>query len=70
MTARDIMTKNSPDDDLQVAIKLMESKQIRRLPAMDSQKTMIGMLILGDISDKVNSDLSGEVLRAVSGHHS
>jgi CBS domain-containing protein len=74
MTARDVMTKNvvccSPDDDLQAAIKLMESKQIRRLPMMNDQKTMIGMLSLGDISHKVNRDLSGEVLRAVSGHHS
>jgi CBS domain-containing protein len=74
MTARDIMTKNvvccSPDDDLQAAIKLMESTKIRRLPVMDDQKTMIGMLSLGDISHKVNRDLSGEVLRAVSGHHS
>jgi hypothetical protein len=30
---------------------------------------MVGMLSLGDISHKVRKDLSGEVLRAVSGHH-
>jgi CBS domain-containing protein len=74
MTAKDVMTKNvvccSPEDDLQTAIKLMESKQIRRLPVMDSQRKMISILSLGDISHKVSRDLSGEVLRAVSGHHS
>lgn len=74
MTAKDVMTKSvvccSPDDDLQAAIKLMESKRIRRLPVMDSQRNMIGILSLGDISHKVNRDISGEVLRAVSGHHS
>ena len=74
MVAKDVITKKvvccSPDDDLQAAVKLMESKQIRRLPVMDSQKTIVGMLSLGDISHKVNKDFSGEVLRAVSGHHS
>jgi CBS domain-containing protein len=60
----------SPDDDLQAAIKLMESKQIRRLPVVDCQKAMMGMLSLGDISHAVNTELSGKVLRAVTGHHS
>lgn len=73
MTAQDVMTKDvvccSPDDDVEVAIEAMEAKQIRRLPVTDSHKTMIGMLSLGDISHKVRQDLSGEVLRAVSGHH-
>jgi len=73
MTARDIMTKKviccSPDDDIDVAIEVMESKHIRRLPVTDSHKTMIGMLSLGDVSHKVKKELSGEVLRAVSGHH-
>ena len=73
MTANDVMTKDvvccSPDDDIQVAIETMEAKQIRRLPVTDSHKTMIGMLSLGDISHKVSKELSGEMLRAVSGHH-
>jgi len=59
----------SPDDDIDVAIEVMESKHIRRLPVTDSHKTMIGMLSLGDVSHKVKKELSGEVLRAVSGHH-
>jgi CBS domain-containing protein len=73
MTAKDVMTKDvvccSPDDDVQIAIEAMEAKQIRRLPVTDSHKTMIGMLSLGDISHNVSKELSGEVLRAVSGHH-
>lgn len=67
------MTKDvtccSPDDDVTVAIKAMEAKKIRRMPVTDSHRTMIGMLSLGDISHKVSKELSGEVLRAVSGHH-
>jgi len=73
LTAKDIMTKDvvccSPDDDVKVAIGVMETKKIRRLPVTDSHKAMVGMLSLGDISHKVGKELSGEVLRAVSAHH-
>lgn len=73
MTAQNVMTKNvvccSPDDDVEAAIQVMERKQIRRLPVIDAQNSMIGMLSLGDISHQVSSNLCGEVLRAVSGHH-
>ena len=58
----------SPDDDVTVAIKVMEAKKVRRMPVTDSHKTMVGMLSLGDISHKVGNRLSREVLRAVSGH--
>jgi CBS domain-containing protein len=73
LTAENVMTSNvvccSPEDDIEVAIDVMESKKIRRLPVTDVHRNMIGMLSLGDISHKVNKELSGEVLRAVSAHH-
>jgi CBS domain-containing protein len=73
LTAQDIMTKNviscSPEDDIAVAVKAMETKKVRRLPVTDSQRGMVGMLSLGDVSHKLNKELSGEVLRAVSAHH-
>jgi CBS domain-containing protein len=73
VAAKDVMTKDvsccSPDDDVTVAIKAMETKKIRRMPVTDSHKAIIGMLSLGDISHKVSNQLSAEVLRAVSGHH-
>jgi CBS domain-containing protein len=73
MTAQEVMTKDvvccSPDDDIEVAIEVMESNQIRRLPVADSHKIMVGMLSLGDISHKVKKELSGEVLCSVSAHH-
>jgi CBS domain-containing protein len=73
MTAQDVMTRDvvccSADDDVEIAIDVMEAKQVRRLPVTDSHKNMVGMLSLGDISHKVSKDLSAEVLRAVSGHH-
>jgi hypothetical protein len=41
-----------------------------RLPIRDSQKNLVGMLSLGDISQIAKSDLAGEVLPAVTGHQS
>ncbi|WP_342240807.1 CBS domain-containing protein [Inquilinus sp. OTU3971] len=73
LTVREVMTKNvtccSSDDDIATAIKVMEERKVRRLPVMDSNKNLIGMLSLGDLSHKVAKDLSGQVLSAVSAHH-
>lgn len=73
MTANDVMTRDvvscSADDDISQTIEMMEAKQIRRMPVVNSHKGLVGMLTLGDISHKVGKDLSGELLRAVSGHH-
>jgi CBS domain-containing protein len=73
LTAKDVMTSDvvccSADDDVEIAIDVMEAKQIRRLPVTDNRRNMIGMLSLGDISHKVSKELSAEVLRAVSDHH-
>ncbi|SFQ20414.1 CBS domain-containing protein [Tranquillimonas alkanivorans] len=52
------------------AIHLMEQRQIRRLPVLDENKRMVGMLSLGDISHAVARELAGEAIRSVSAHHS
>ena len=57
------------DEDLDDATRIMESKKVRRLPVIDGNKRMVGMLSLGDISHADKSKLSGQVLQAVSGHH-
>ncbi len=73
MTAQDIMSENvvccSPEDDVDAAVELMERSQIRRLPVIEAQGGMIGMLSLGDISHQAGAKISSEVLRAVSAHH-
>jgi len=73
LTAEDVMTPHvaccNPNDDLARAITAMKKKRIRRLPVVDKAKGIVGMLSLGDISRKAGRTLSGEVLRAVSGHH-
>ena len=73
LTARDVMT--SPivycrtDEDIGDAVRIMEDKAIRRLPVINGQKRMVGMLALGDIADCAPRDMSAEVVQAVSAHH-
>lgn len=73
LTAEKVMTKGiiycKADEDIEDAIRLMESKKIRRLPVIDDKKRMVGMLSLGDVSHAVVRNLSGEVISAVSAHH-
>lgn len=73
LTARDVMTGPivwcMDDEDLDDAARIMESKRIRRLPVIDRNKRMVGMLSLGDVSHAGKPNLSGELLQAVSAHH-
>jgi len=73
LTARDVMTKGivycRDGEDLDDALRIMESKKIRRLPVIDDKKRMVGMLSLGDVSHSASHELSGELMAAVSAHH-
>ncbi len=73
LTARDVMTQGivwcHDSDDVDKAADLMESRQIRRLPVIDKDKRMVGMLSLGDISHAASPKLTAEVTKAVSAHH-
>ena len=55
------------DQSVQSAAKLMEEKQIRRLPVFDRSERAIGMVSLGDLAVRNHDNrLSGEVLERVS----
>ena len=73
LTARDVMSKPiiycRADDNLELAIRIMEKNKIRRLPVIDKDKRLVGILALGDISEIVGQDAAGEVMRSVSAHH-
>lgn len=73
LTAGDIMSKPiaycHADEAIEDAIRLMESRQIRRLPVINERKRMVGMLSIGDISQGGRRDLTAEVVGAVSSHH-
>jgi CBS domain-containing protein len=73
LTARDVMSKGifycSDTEELEDALRIMEQKQVRRLPVVNDKKRMVGMLSLGDIAHVASHELSGEVTAAVSAHH-
>jgi CBS domain-containing protein len=53
-TARDVMTAEihccRDDDDLAKAARHMEELKVRRLPVINKNKRMVGILSLGDVS--------------------
>lgn len=73
LTARDVMTSGiiycRDNEELADALRIMENKSIRRLPVINEDKRMVGMLSIGDIADAASHELSGEVIAAVSAHH-
>jgi CBS domain-containing protein len=73
LTAKDVMTKGvvwcHDTDDLSDAAHLMESKKIRRLPVIDANKRMVGMISLGDVSHAASQKIAAELTKAVSAHH-
>lgn len=73
LTAKDVMTKGivwcRDADDVSHAANIMQSKQIRRLPVIDNNKRMVGILSLGDLSHATTERTAAAVTRAVSEHH-
>ena len=73
MTARDVMSGPilycRTEEDIDDAARLMEMHQVRRLPVIDENKRMVGMLSLGDIASATGAELTGEVTQSVAQHH-
>jgi CBS domain-containing protein len=73
LTARDVMTGPilycRADEDVEDAVRIMEEHEVRRLPVINENKRMVGMLSMGDIADCASRDLTAEVTRAVADHH-
>jgi len=54
------------DDDLQTVLDAMGSKQIRRLPVLDKDDRLVGVVSLGDLSIRVKEKYAGEALEEIS----
>ena len=71
--ARDVMTIGihccREDDDLGKAVRHMEELQVRRLPVINKNKRMVGILSLGDVSNFAPGDLLSKYVKSVSAHH-
>ena len=56
----------SEDDSLDAATGKMEAGMIRRLPVLDRQGTLVGMLSLGDLATKGDVSEAGATLSDIS----
>lgn len=69
-TVADVMSKDAAfcfdDQDVAAVAPIMETKKIHRLPVMDHDRRVVGLLSLTDIALRGSQALSGEVLKAVS----
>ena len=54
------------DDDLKTVLDAMGTKQIRRLPVLDKDDRLVGVVSLGDLSTRVKEKYSGEALEDIS----
>jgi CBS domain-containing protein len=68
---RDVMTPNIiycyEDQLVTEAVRLMEDNRIRRLPVLNRDKRLVGIVSLGDLAVKTgDEELTGEVLEQVS----
>lgn len=54
------------DEDLKDVLKCMSDKQIRRLPILDNDNRLVGVVSLGDLSTRVKEKYAGEALEEIS----
>lgn len=73
LTAQDVMTKGvvccRDTEKVRDVMRTMETKQIRRIPVVDENSHVVGMISLGDISQGLSNKATGEVTKAVAAHH-
>jgi CBS domain-containing protein len=71
--ARDVMSAGIvfclERHELDEAARLMESRRVRRLPVINANKRMTGILSLGDLYNAAPRTVSKEAMQAVSAHH-
>jgi CBS domain-containing protein len=70
VTIREVMSPGIvyiyDDQDVEEAARLMEVKQIRRLPVLNRDKRLVGIVSLGDLAVEAGMVLSGEALKEIS----
>jgi CBS domain-containing protein len=67
---RDVMSQGvvavHADQEVEEAVRMMEERQIRRLPVINRGGRLVGIVSLGDIATSSNPAFSGMALREVS----
>ncbi len=70
MQAQEVMSTEvgtvKQDDDVQNVTKVMEKHQVRRVPVVDENGMMCGMVAQADIALKTNDKMTGNVVEDIS----
>jgi len=54
------------DDDVQLVAQRMGEEQVRRLPVIDSEERLVGIVSLGDLARETNPQTAEQALEGVS----
>ena len=70
MPVREVASKDPitlhPDDDLSDALRLMASHQVRRLPVVDEDSRLVGIVAQADIASEAKEKAVGEMVEDIS----
>lgn len=70
LTASDCMSKPvttvTPDTSVEECCRIMEEKQIRRIPVVDADNALCGIVALADLALQATHGVAGEVVKEVS----
>jgi CBS domain-containing protein len=55
-----------PHQDLDEALRLMAKHQVRRLPVVEEDGKLVGIVSQADVARRVDSDTAGDVVREIS----
>ena len=65
LMSNDVICARIDEDCFEVASRMSEA-QVRRLPVIDEQKQLCGIVSLGDLSRETDNDTAGQALEGVS----
>jgi CBS domain-containing protein len=65
VSSRDLVTVD-PDDDLSDALQLMAQHQVRRLPVVEDDNRLVGVISQADIALEAKEKHAGEMLEEIS----
>lgn len=72
LTARDVMSRDviccNAQEDAHAALRMMQAGQVRRMPVLDDNHEIVGMVSLGDVAQAHRPDFAEEVVQAVAAH--
>jgi CBS domain-containing protein len=70
MRAEEVMTRNPvtcrADNDIQVALNAMASNQVRRIPIVDEENHIVGIIAQGDVATISEPEKTGQLVREIS----